>query len=136
MTTRAVLRSRAVTGMKIGFLGGDSCSGPHQHATGRPVMGGGKSMDGSIICGAWPPSRGDASRRTAVCSAPAHSISPVPVAKREPDEFLERFSDLSRCLRALAGRTYAAFEVGSAQAKFLRHIGRSSRISQADLARR
>jgi DNA-binding MarR family transcriptional regulator len=57
------------------------------------------------------------------------------VPRREPDEFLERFSDLSRCLRALAGRTYATFEVGSTQAKFLRHIGRNSRISQADLAR-
>ena len=57
------------------------------------------------------------------------------MARREPDEFLERFSELSRCLRALAGRTYATFEVGSTQAKFLRHIGRNSRISQADLAR-
>jgi DNA-binding MarR family transcriptional regulator len=57
------------------------------------------------------------------------------VARRDPDEFLERFSDLSRCLRALAGRAYATFEVGSTQAKFLRHIGRNSRISQADLAR-
>jgi len=57
------------------------------------------------------------------------------VARREPDEFLERFSDLARCVRALAGRTYATFEVGSTQAKFLRHIGRNSRLSQADLAR-
>jgi len=62
-------------------------------------------------------------------------ISASPVARHDPDEFLERFSDLSRCLRALAGRTYATFEVGSTQAKFLRHIGRNSRISQADLAR-
>jgi DNA-binding MarR family transcriptional regulator len=60
---------------------------------------------------------------------------PCSVARPEPDEFLERFSDLSRCLRALAGRTYATFEVGSTQAKFLRHIGQNSRISQADLAR-
>jgi len=35
----------------------------------------------------------------------------------------------------MAGRTYSTFEVGSTQAKFLRHIGRNSRISQADLAR-
>ena len=57
------------------------------------------------------------------------------MARRDPDEFLERFSDLARCLRALAGRAYATFEVGSTQAKFLRHIGKHSRISQADLAR-
>jgi DNA-binding MarR family transcriptional regulator len=57
------------------------------------------------------------------------------VPRREPDQFLERFSDLARCARALAGRTYASFEVGSTQAKFLRHIGQNSRISQADLAR-
>jgi len=66
---------------------------------------------------------------------PLASDKCYPVARREPDEFLERFSELSRCLRALAGRTYATFEVGSTQAKFLRHIGRNSRISQADLAR-
>ncbi len=40
-----------------------------------------------------------------------------------------------RCLRAVAEQAYATFEVGSAKAKFLRHIGHHSRISQADLAR-
>lgn len=75
------------------------------------------------------------SERRPVCAVPGLSISPCTVARREPDEFLERFSDLSRCIRALAGRTYATFEVGSTQAKFLRHIGGNSRISQADLAR-
>jgi DNA-binding MarR family transcriptional regulator len=40
-----------------------------------------------------------------------------------------------RCLRSVAAQAYATFEVGSAQAKFLRHIGKNSRISQADLAR-
>ena len=57
------------------------------------------------------------------------------MARRDPDEFLESFSALSRCLRAVAARTYATFEVGSTQAKFLRHIGQHSRISQAELAR-
>lgn len=57
------------------------------------------------------------------------------MARREPDEFLESFSALARCLRAVAGRAFATFEVGSTQAKFLRHIGRNSRLSQADLAR-
>ena len=42
---------------------------------------------------------------------------------------------LSRSLRAAVGQAYAALDVGSTQAKFIRHIGRNSRISQADLAR-
>jgi DNA-binding MarR family transcriptional regulator len=57
------------------------------------------------------------------------------VAQREAGEFLERFGMLSRCLRSAAAQKYAALDVGSTQAKFLRHIGRHSRISQADLAR-
>jgi DNA-binding MarR family transcriptional regulator len=57
------------------------------------------------------------------------------VVQREPGEFLEHLGALSRCLRAAAAQTYATFEVGSTQAKFLRYIGRHSRISQADLAR-
>ena len=57
------------------------------------------------------------------------------VAQREPGEFLERFGMLSRCLRSAAAQQYATLDVGSTQAKFLRHIGRHSRISQADLAR-
>ena len=40
-----------------------------------------------------------------------------------------------RRLRVVAAQAYATFEVGSAQAKFLRYIGNNSRISQADLAR-
>ena len=35
----------------------------------------------------------------------------------------------------MAAESYATFGVGSAQAKFLRYIGRHSRISQAELAR-
>jgi len=57
------------------------------------------------------------------------------VATRETAEFLERFGLLSRCLRATLAQSYATLDVGSTQAKFLRHIGRHSRISQADLAR-
>jgi DNA-binding MarR family transcriptional regulator len=57
------------------------------------------------------------------------------VSKRDAYEFYESFSAVMRCLRAAASQAYATFEVGSAQAKFLRHIGRNSRISQADLAR-
>ena len=57
------------------------------------------------------------------------------MTRREPAEFLESLRALSRCLRSLAVQAYATFEVGSTQAKFLRYIGRHSRISQADLAR-
>ena len=57
------------------------------------------------------------------------------VARRNPHEFIESFSALTRSVRGAAAEAYAAVEVGSAQAKLLRHIGRNSRISQADLAR-
>jgi DNA-binding MarR family transcriptional regulator len=53
----------------------------------------------------------------------------------EPHEFFDSLSAVMRRLRAVAAQEYATFEVGSAQAKFLRHIGKHSRISQADLAR-
>jgi DNA-binding MarR family transcriptional regulator len=66
---------------------------------------------------------------------PSPSFTPFRVARREPGEFLESLGALSRCLRSAAAQTYATFEVGSTQAKFLRYIGRNSRISQADLAR-
>jgi len=54
---------------------------------------------------------------------------------RDSHEFYERFGMVIRCLRSVAAQAYATFEVGSAQAKFLRYIGKNSRISQADLAR-
>ena len=57
------------------------------------------------------------------------------MARRDPNEFFERFGEVTRCVRSAAAEAYATLEVGSAQAKFLRHIGKNSRISQADLAR-
>jgi DNA-binding MarR family transcriptional regulator len=57
------------------------------------------------------------------------------VTKRDAHEFFERLSEVTRCLRTVAAQAYAELEVGSAQAKFLRHIAKNSRISQADLAR-
>ncbi|HUB09729.1 MAG TPA: MarR family transcriptional regulator [Myxococcales bacterium] len=57
------------------------------------------------------------------------------MAVRDPAEFYERLGAVTRCLRAAAAQAYAAFDLGTAQAKLLRHIGRSSRLSQADLAR-
>jgi DNA-binding MarR family transcriptional regulator len=57
------------------------------------------------------------------------------MARRDPHQFYERLTALLRGLRAVSAQAYASFEVGTAQAKLLRHIGRQSRISQADLAR-
>ena len=57
------------------------------------------------------------------------------MARRDSHEFFELFGAVTRRLRSVAAQAYATFEVGSAQAKFLRHIARHSRISQADLAR-
>jgi DNA-binding MarR family transcriptional regulator len=57
------------------------------------------------------------------------------VIRGERAEFVESFRNMNRFLKAVAARAYAALEVGSTQAMFLRHIGKDSRISQADLAR-
>jgi DNA-binding MarR family transcriptional regulator len=57
------------------------------------------------------------------------------VSRRDPHEFFERLSAVAQCLRSVAAQAYATFEVGTAQAKFLRYMGRHSSISQADLAR-
>ncbi len=55
--------------------------------------------------------------------------------RRRSREFVDSFGAVTRCIRAIAGDAYAAFEVGTAQAKLIRHIGSAGRISQADLAR-
>ena len=55
--------------------------------------------------------------------------------RRDPNEFIEMFGALRRCITAVAAQAYATVEMGSTQAKFLRHIGRDTRISQAELAR-
>ena len=57
------------------------------------------------------------------------------MARKDPGEFLERFGTLSRSLRGAMAQAYAELDVGSTQAKFLRHIARHAGISQADLAR-
>ena len=71
--------------------------------------------------------------RTLRGSRPSTTVSPV--TQRDSQQFYEHLTALLRCLRAVRTEAYAAFEVGTAQAKLLRHIGRESRISQADLAR-
>ena len=57
------------------------------------------------------------------------------MASRESSEFYERFADVLRCIRALAEDAYAEVDLGTAQAKFVRHIGAHSHLSQAELAR-
>lgn len=42
---------------------------------------------------------------------------------------------MKKRVTTLAGQVYATIELGTMQAKLLRHIGRHSRISQAELAR-
>jgi DNA-binding MarR family transcriptional regulator len=69
------------------------------------------------------------------CAGRAGRLRTGSVASRDSHELFERFGAVARCLRSAAAQAYATFEVGSAQAKFLRHIGQNSRISQADLAR-
>jgi DNA-binding MarR family transcriptional regulator len=57
------------------------------------------------------------------------------MAARDSREFYERMTTVVRCLRQAASEAYASFEIGTAQAKLLRHIGRDGAISQAELAR-
>jgi DNA-binding MarR family transcriptional regulator len=57
------------------------------------------------------------------------------VAPRESHDFYERLTAVVKRIREVAAQAYAAEEVGTVQAKILRHIGQHSRISQADLAR-
>src|SRR4051812_2798888 len=73
---------------------------------------------------------------------PAESVARRPgigyssvVARRDPQQFYEGFIAVFRRVRAVAEQGYAPLEIGTAQAKLLRHIGQDSRISQADLAR-
>ena len=57
------------------------------------------------------------------------------MARRDPHQFYETFLSVFRRVRAVSEQGYAPLELGTAQAKLLRHIGQDTRISQADLAR-
>lgn len=60
----------------------------------------------------------------------------LPVQQRDTQEkFYEQFAAVLRCIRAVTAEAYAVFDIGTTQAKFLRHIGVHSCISQAQLAR-
>jgi len=54
---------------------------------------------------------------------------------RDPNDFYERLRAVMRAVRAEAAETYAELDLGSAQAKLLRHMDAGTRISQAELAR-
>lgn len=54
---------------------------------------------------------------------------------RDPTAFIDTFGSMRRRITALAANAYAAADVGPMQAKLVRHIGKRSPISQAELAR-
>lgn len=53
----------------------------------------------------------------------------------QPTDFIERFGLVRRRISALGAQVYATVDLGTMQAKLLRHIGKRSQISQAELAR-
>jgi DNA-binding MarR family transcriptional regulator len=63
------------------------------------------------------------------------SRRPCCVARHKSGELLDALGTLTRRVREAAAQEYATLDVGNTQAKFLRHIGRHTRISQAALAR-
>lgn len=71
----------------------------------------------------------------AALPAAAGSGTSLRVPKRDPQELYERFGAVLRCVRGVTEDACAAIGIGTTQAKFLRHIGDRSHISQAQLAR-
>ena len=58
------------------------------------------------------------------------------VARRsDPTDFIDKFGAVRKCVTALGAQAYGTIDIGSMQAKLLRHIGKQSPISQAELAR-
>lgn len=57
------------------------------------------------------------------------------MSRREPEAFLDQYAALKKRITALVSQAYARAEVGAMQARLVRHIGRTSPISQAELAR-
>ena len=55
--------------------------------------------------------------------------------QRDIHEFYEQFAAVLRCIRSVTADAYAGFDIGTIQAKFLRHIGAHSHFSQVQLAR-
>lgn len=57
------------------------------------------------------------------------------MARRPPEQFLDRFGSLARAVRLAAAQAYSRFDVGSTQARFLRYLQQHPGSSQAELAR-
>jgi DNA-binding MarR family transcriptional regulator len=55
--------------------------------------------------------------------------------RREPTDFVELFGAVKRRITAIASDAYGELELGSMQAKLLRHLGLRGPSSQAELAR-
>lgn len=55
--------------------------------------------------------------------------------RREPTEFVDQFGAVRRRITAVAALAYGELEMGSMQAKLLRHLGLRGKSSQAELAR-
>jgi DNA-binding MarR family transcriptional regulator len=55
--------------------------------------------------------------------------------RRDPTEFVDMFGAVKRRISAAATQAYAEIEIGSMQAKLVRHLGLRGRSSQAQLAR-
>jgi len=73
---------------------------------------------------------------SSACRGRRGSFVSSAVAQRQPERVLDSFSQVARRLRAAAAQSYARFEVGSTQAKFLRQLAQDAPLSQAELARR
>lgn len=65
-------------------------------------------------------------------------MSSLSRSARDPNEFIDQFGAVRRRVSALAAAAYAELDLGTTQAKFLRHIGEAAAgaaITQAELAR-
>ncbi|HVV52673.1 MAG TPA: MarR family winged helix-turn-helix transcriptional regulator, partial [Polyangia bacterium] len=68
--------------------------------------------------------------------ARASGLDPKPgLPPEEARALYDRLGVVLRAVRAAADVEYARLGIGNAQAKFVRHLGVQSRLSQADLAR-
>lgn len=55
--------------------------------------------------------------------------------RRDLSEFIELYRALKRRMESVTARAYSTIGMGSTQARFLKHVGEHSGISQAELAR-
>jgi DNA-binding MarR family transcriptional regulator len=55
--------------------------------------------------------------------------------RRDPNDFVDTFGAVKKCISAAVTKAYAELEIGSLQSKVLRYIGNHTHTSQAELAR-